>query len=188
MAKLLLVPALLAFGCLVAGMYGALHDQISFTASPDYFYAFKFHQFQIAPEQQNRVGAAMVGWHATWWMGVIIGVPLVWVALAIFDTRQCLKHTLIAYGVVAVTAIVFGLGALGIASLTIDENNLPNFHYPDGVANRVEFARVGLMHNFSYFGGLVGIVTGLMYLAIARWRLARRSDEKAAVPITRPQS
>jgi hypothetical protein len=90
--------------------------------------------------------------------------------------------------VVAVTAIVFGLGALGIASLTIDENNLPNFHYPDGVANRVEFARVGLMHNFSYFGGLVGIVTGLMYLAIARWRLARRSDEKAAVPITRPQS
>jgi hypothetical protein len=174
MARLLLVPALLAFGCLVAGLYGALHDQISFTASPDYFYAFKFHQFQIPSEQQNRIGAAIVGWHATWWMGVIIGVPLTCVGLTFPDARSFVRHMLIAFMVVTATALAFGLGALVIASLWIDENNLPNFPYPAGVANRVEFARVGVMHNFSYLGGLVGIGTGLAYLATARWRLTKQ--------------
>jgi hypothetical protein len=42
------------------------------------------------------------------------------------------------------------------------QTNLPNLHYSEGVANRVEFARVGVMHNFRYLGGLVGIVTALL--------------------------
>jgi hypothetical protein len=178
MARLLLVPALLAFGCLLAGIYGALHDQISFTASPDYLYAFKFHQFQIPAEHQNRIGAAIVGWRATWWMGVIIGVPLMCVGLTFPDVRSFVRHMLIAFVVVTATALAFGLGALAYASSTLNADNLPNFHYPPGVANRVEFARVGVMHNFSYLGGLVGIVTGLAYLAIARWKLPRTPNEQ----------
>ena len=34
MAKSTLFPALLAAACVVAGVYGALHDQISYTVSP----------------------------------------------------------------------------------------------------------------------------------------------------------
>jgi hypothetical protein len=35
MAKLALFPVLLAAGCVIAGVYGMLHDQISYRVSPD---------------------------------------------------------------------------------------------------------------------------------------------------------
>jgi hypothetical protein len=170
MAKLLVAPLLLVLGCLIAGVYGALHDQVSFTASPDYFFAFKFHQFQIPLHLQNRVGAAIVGFLATWWMGVLIGVPLLTAGLVFPDARSYARHCLMAYAVVAVTALVFGLGALAVASFKINAHNLPPFHYPAGVQDPVAFARVGVMHNVSYLGGFLGILTGLSYLAIARRR------------------
>lgn len=175
MVKLALIPFLLAFGCLVAGLYGALHDQVSFTASPDYFFAFKFHQFQIPLEQQNRLGAAIVGWRATWWMGVIIGVPLVIGSSFFPDARSAAKHCLIAYAVATTTALAIGAGALAMAWFMLDADHLPPFRFPDGVVDRVAFARVGVMHNFSYVGGFLGIVTGFVYLAFARGRMNRRA-------------
>ena len=61
MAKLALFPVLLAAACIVAGVYGALHNQISYSVSPEYFFAFKFHQFGIPEHLQNRIGASIVG-------------------------------------------------------------------------------------------------------------------------------
>jgi hypothetical protein len=170
MAKLLLVPVLLAFGCVAAGLYGALHDQASFTVSPDYFFALKFHQFHIPSHLQNRVGAGIVGWRATWWMGAIIAVPLLAAGLLFPDARSYARHTLAAFAVAAGVALAFGVGALALASFTIDANHLPPYHFPAGVADRVAFARVGMMHNASYLGGVVGILGGLIYLAVSRWR------------------
>ena len=54
--KLLLMPPLLVLGCLIAGAYGTLHDQVSYAVSPDYFHAFKFIQFQISPHLHDRLG------------------------------------------------------------------------------------------------------------------------------------
>ncbi len=81
MLKLLLLPVLLAAGCLISGFYGAAHNQISYTVSPDYFHAFKFIQFEMPANLHNRLGAAIVGWEASWWMGVLIGIPILSVAL-----------------------------------------------------------------------------------------------------------
>ena len=67
--RLRCLPVLLVFGCVIAGVYGALHDQISFTVSPDYFFAFKFHQFQhcaeccrIASAPRSSDGGPPGGW------------------------------------------------------------------------------------------------------------------------------
>ena len=65
MKKLLLVPVLLILGCLCAGLYGALHDQISYAVSHEYFTRFKFLQFNVPPHLRGHVGAAIVGWYAT---------------------------------------------------------------------------------------------------------------------------
>jgi hypothetical protein len=59
--KAALFPVLLAAGCLVSGAYGALHDQLSYTVSPDYFHPLKFDQFSIPSHLHNRAGAAPVG-------------------------------------------------------------------------------------------------------------------------------
>jgi hypothetical protein len=109
MAKIALFPVLLAAGCVIAGLYGALHDQVSYTVSPDYFHAFKFRQFAIPAELHNRLGAALVGWYATWWMGLFIGVPVLVVGLIMPDGRTYLTRSLIAFAVVAVTALAVGL-------------------------------------------------------------------------------
>jgi len=76
MAKIALFPLLM-----IAGLYGALHNQISYTVSPDYVHAFKFQQFDISENLQGRVGASIVGWYASWWMGLLIGVPVLLVGL-----------------------------------------------------------------------------------------------------------
>ncbi len=73
-------------------------------------------------------------------------------------------------GVVAATALVVGLMALAVASVTITETNLPDYEFPNGVADRVAFARAGTMHNFTYLGGFLGIFTGSAFLIVARVR------------------
>lgn len=179
--KLLLFFVLLASACLIAGTYGALHDQISYTVSPDYFFAFKFHQFEIPAHFQGRIGAAIVGWQASWWMGLLIGPPVLLVAMIIPGWKAYVTRSLLALGVVAVTTLLVGLGALAYATLTLNETNLPAFWYPEEAADRVAFARAGIMHDFSYLGGFIGIITGSLYLIVERIRLGkRRSRERLA--------
>jgi len=67
--------------------------------------------------------------------------------------------------------------------MAITPESLPAFHYPEGV-DKVAFARVGVMHNFSYLGGFLGIVTGIVYLAIVRWRTVRMSGANGAKVVT----
>jgi hypothetical protein len=170
MRKLALLPLLLIAASFTAGLYGALHNQISYTASPDYYHAYKFHQFHIPRDLQGRIGASIVGWYASWWMGLLIGVPVLIAGLVLPGWKAYLKHCLIAFAVVAATALLVGLGALVCASCTISEGSLPDYWYPDQVADKAAFARARTMHNFSYLGGFLGIVTGSLYLILVRVR------------------
>lgn len=175
MEKLALFPILLAAASLIAGSYGALHNQISYTVSPDYFFAFKFQAFGIPYDLRGRIGASIVGWDASWWMGLIIGVPILATGLILPDLKSYLKHTLTAFVVIALTALIVGLSALVYGNSTISQEALPHyFRYPNGVEDKVAFARAGYMHNFSYLGGALGIITGCVYLIVARLRLAKR--------------
>ncbi len=72
-AFLLFIP----LAILTAGAFGAPHDQISFTVSPEYFTKFKFHQFGLLDGSiSKRLRAAEVGFLASWWMVIPLG-PLV---------------------------------------------------------------------------------------------------------------
>jgi hypothetical protein len=175
MAKLALTLVLLPAGCLFAGVYGAAHDQVSYSVSPDYYHAYKFDQFEVPEGLRDRRGAAIVGWEASWWMGLFVGVPVLLLGLALSPGwREYLTRSLVAFGIAAATALVAGLGALLWASLTITKANLPAYHFPPGVLDKVAFARAGAMHNFSYLGGFLGILTASTYLVIARWRAVGR--------------
>jgi hypothetical protein len=169
--KIAMVPVLMVAACLVAGLYGSAHNQISYTVSPDYFHAYKFIQFDIPEHLRNRVGAGIVGWHASWWMGILIGCPVLCVGLMLPDRRTYVTRCLRAFGIVAGTALVVGLAALVCACFTITEAD-PNWQYPDGVTDKVAFDRAGTMHYFSYLGGFLGILTATVYLIVARVRLA----------------
>ena len=176
MKKLLIIPILFVLGCVIAGIYGCLHDQISYTVSPEYYTHFKFYQFRVPAPLHNRLGAALVGWQATWWMGIVIGLFVIPSGLTIKGWRNYFIQTLLSFGVVALTAFLIGVGALVVSLFTINAGCVPAWPYPVGLTDQVSFARAGTMHNFSYLGGLIGIVTGITYLVIQRRHANKASD------------
>jgi hypothetical protein len=60
-------------GAVLAGVYGIVHDQITYSISPEYFTNLKFNQFHYADfGLGDRAFVATIGFLATWWVGMII--------------------------------------------------------------------------------------------------------------------
>ena len=159
--------------CFLAGLYGFLHNQISYTVSPEYFTKFKFNQFNIQDSLHNRFGAGIVGIQATWWMGLIIGIIIIPVGLIIPNWKNYFKVMLWAFFYVTSTALIIGIIALIYCLINYNINNLPYWsrYTPDDVENIVNYCIVGNMHNFSYIGGIVGIVVGIVYIIIKKLKI-----------------
>ncbi len=171
MKKLILIPPLLILGCLIAGLYGMLHNQISYSVSHDYFDQFKFIQFRISPAFQGRMGASLVGWAASWWMGIVIGAFLLPIATVVPGDKRYFMAVIRAYGVVASTALMTGLLALLYTCATLDATTVGEvMRYGQKIDDPVAFMRAITMHNFSYLGGLLGIITGSVWLILERRR------------------
>ena len=178
--KITMVALLIPIGILFASVYGALHNQISYTVSPEYFTRFKFEQFGIINFPQ-RLGASAVGVFATWWMGLIIGSILASVALIQKDASTMFKSTLQAYGIVVVVAIVTGL--IGLAYGVIHLSKLPpsefsDWYIPDNLQNRGAFIAAGSMHNFSYLGGVIGMFVGVWWQIHFKRRLIAGANQR----------
>lgn len=160
--------------CLVAGVFGAIHNQVSYTVSPDYFHTFKFIQFQIAPPLHNRAGAALVGFLAAWWTGIIIGPVLTIVCGRVCDHRwpRAVMGLAIA-ATVLVTATVGLVSLLGAFLLVTPETDLSQLWIPRECGDSVAFTRAGIMHDGSYLGGAIGTIVGcvVVFWRGRRWRL-----------------
>ena len=177
MLKLLLIPVLFAVACLFAGIYGAIHNQISYTVSPEYFTKFKFCQFGLI-HFQDRLGAAIVGWNAAWWMGIVIGIVLIPLGLLIKGNANYFWSMIRVFGIVALTTLVVGLGALATAFVVVDPETVGEFtRYNNAIDDDAAFTRAGTMHNFSYLGGLAGIITGAVDILSRRKRYAKNGAQ-----------
>jgi hypothetical protein len=74
---------------------------------------------------------------------------------------------------ISFTALLIGIIALIYGLINYDINNIPKINYPVGVVDKVSFAIVGNMHNFSYIGGLIGIIVGIIYIIINNFRIRK---------------
>ena len=168
---------MLIFAVFVAGGYGAIHDQISYSFSPEYFTQFKFKQFEIPWAYDTpRIGAAYVGMLATWWMGILVFMFLGFFGYLFKTPKQMMMYLAKSFLVVVFVALCTGLAGLGYGYFKVNETNIilyAEWIWP-GVENRVQFIRVGFMHNASYLGGLTGLLAGIIYLVVAKARLNRR--------------
>jgi hypothetical protein len=167
--KLSVLVGLILAAPVLAGAYGAIHNQVSYTVSPEYFTRFKFEQFHINPVLSDRLGAALVGWFASWWMGVPIGLVLAPVGLFFRDARRMLREVLRAYGLVVAVTLVVGLSALLVVSVAFEDRELVASYgrmVPESVEDRAAFLRAGIMHDFGYLGGAVGLLVGLGFSVV----------------------
>lgn len=112
-------------------------------------------------------------------MGLFIGTPDLTVGLVLPDARTYRSRSLVAFGVVAATALVVGLGGLCLAFFTVTRPLEPPNGYRTGVADMVAFDCVGAMHTFSYLGGLLGVLTASGYL-LDQWARDRPSGNRGS--------
>jgi hypothetical protein len=183
LSVLLLVVLLSPF---IGAFYGVLHDQITYTISEEYYTKFKFVQFGLAewgggtnigtanaPDIQlynPRLGAAIVGALATWWVGLLIGIVLSLVGLLHRDAAAMFKVTLEAIAMTISIALVVGI--LGLLYGILFLGTAPAaWNLPMHVLERADFMAVGAMHNASYLGGLIGLIASVSYSLRARYRL-----------------
>ncbi len=155
--RLLLKPV--AVGSLVAGLYGVVHDYVTYQIGPSYFHDFKFEQFQWANLGWPPLRFAMlIGFLASWWVGGISMYILARTCLPLLRqdasrSRRMLWRSL---------AKIMGLALVGFSLAC--------------VAGRFwaeeEFARVAWIHNSGYAGAFLGLIW-------AWWSLKRLVRDKS---------
>jgi len=167
MKKVLVYLFLVLVAMVLAGLYGMIHNQISYTVSEEYFTKFKFNQFGLdGCPWPNRVKAAAVGFLASWWMGVPIGLVVGTFGFVHPSARRMLTVTLWSFAVVIGFTLLFGLGGLGYGWIQTRRVNIADYqgwYIPDGLVDVRRFLCAGYMHNSSYLGGLLAIFVAAIF-------------------------
>ncbi|HEU4471160.1 MAG TPA: hypothetical protein VFR58_08760 [Flavisolibacter sp.] len=158
------------FVCIVlAGIYGVLHDQVTYTIAPEYFTRFKYHQFGFEPALfgGHRQTVAVIGFLATWWTGLFIGFSLGLTGLIYKDHKLMRKAIRRAVLIVFCVALAMGLAGFLYGKLVLAKTGV-DWWMPENLADKEAFIAVGSTHNFSYLGGLTGLITCIVYLVKRR--------------------
>jgi hypothetical protein len=185
MSKIVALVGLVLLALPIAGMFGVLHDQVSFTVSSEYFTKFKFLQFGLLdPTVLERIRVAQVGFLASWWMGVPIGLLVSPAALIHRSAYAVLRFGLQSYLALVIFTALFAIGGLLYGFYQTRTIALQNYHgwfVPADIVDLRSFLCVGYMHNAAYLGGVVGVVVA--WLFHVRVRL-RTEPNKAPEPTT----
>ncbi len=173
---------------IAAGLFGIVHDQISYTVAPEYFTKFKFRQFGFTDlPLPERTRAAMVGFLASWWMGIPIGLLVGAAGFIHNGPRRMLMVSswslLVTIGftlLVGLTGLIYGY----FQTAHIDLANYDGWFIPTDVSNLRRFLCAGYMHNASYLGGVLAIPVAWVFHVIMKRRVG--PDAKRGVGRPRP--
>lgn len=175
MKKALTILFTILSSVLIAGIYGVVHDQVTYSISSEYYTNFKFIQFNIADtlRSNERLGAGIIGFLATWWTGIPVGVVLglygVWKPKNIFTFRIKLNSVFVAMFTVVVFGVIgyihgliytSGIEDWPVNMRTGNANMLDGFNQ---ITDWRSFKIVGFIHNYGYLGGLFGLIFGCVY-------------------------
>ncbi len=147
-----------------AGLYGAVYIQIPYTISPEYLVKTEFGRFHIPTWLPGRLGAAVLGIKASWWVGIPIGLIFSVVACQLArDIRLMCRYTVEAYIVVMLVALATGLfGFLpGIGSPS--PTGLSEFERLLGIEDPA-YVVIDQILDYGYLGAWFGFLGGIGWL------------------------
>lgn len=149
----------------VAGVYGIVHDQCTYTLSPEYFEKLKFHQFAYANFGFSpRVFVGEVGFLATWWAGLVAAWFLGRLLVPVFRGRALCRRMSAGLGMVILGTLLGGLLGWGWGfHVPVDDDAWLAICAEAGVTDQQAFIRVAYIHNAGYGGALVGLLIALAW-------------------------
>jgi hypothetical protein len=159
-------------GALIAGAYGILHDQVTYTISEEYFTKFKAVQFHWADfGGPRRVYVAEVGFLATWWVGLVAGWFLARITVPCLSRQAAIRRCGQGFAVVFVLALLGGLIGAWLGWKRMHDADLgawKEFVQAYDVKDLGHFVWVGFIHNSGYAGGLAGLIGSLAFVRARR--------------------
>jgi hypothetical protein len=177
------IPSILgyaALGAAIAAGYGIIHDQVTYSISPEYFTKMKFHQFHYADfGLPVRVFVAEVGVLATWWVGFIAGWFMARIVVPSLEPDKRFIPMLRGFAIMFAIAFAGSLTGYVDGLYRIRDPNMSNwiaYRGELGIDDLPAFVRVAYIHNASYIGGLAGLVIALIYL----WRVTRKLPARSS--------
>ncbi|MBC8054728.1 MAG: hypothetical protein H7Y13_16850 [Sphingobacteriaceae bacterium] len=187
MRKFAILLLTLILSPLIAGVFGIIHDQLTYSISEEYYTKFKFYQFALVGDNGRlyignaRIAAIYVGFMATWWVGIIIGLGHGLTGLIQRDHTVMKKVISKAILITLVTTLVVGLIGLAYGKLYLAHTGV-SWPIPENVIDKSNYIAVGSMHNFSYLGGLIGLIAGMTYqIRVARLNRKSANIKSAAL-------
>ncbi|TWT88719.1 hypothetical protein Mal64_22070 [Pseudobythopirellula maris] len=160
------VLAAAVLGAIVAGVYGALHDQLTYSLSREYFTKLKFHQFDYAdPGLGERAFAAVVGLLATWWVGFVAAWFLGRRLFPGQPRATAWRRIALGFAVVLAGGLLGGLAGYAYGVWRGPEADLAGWQWAIerfGVTDARSFVRVAYIHNGGYVGGALGLLAALL--------------------------
>lgn len=159
-----------SLGALVSGGYGILHDQLTYTISPEYFTRFKFDQFRAMdfgfPE---RVFVGIIGFLATWWVGFFAGWFLARIAVPVWPARRAWLEVGRGFLLMTGIALLSGMVGYGLGFLPYGKSDpWLEIYASRGVNDIQAFVQVGYIHNAGYLGGFFGLVAAVLWVVPKR--------------------
>ena len=168
-------------GAIIAGLYGVLHDHVTYSIGPEYFTNLKFKQFHYADfGYGDRFFVSCIGFLASWWVGCII---------AWFLARRLIpkQPRAVAYrAILQGFAIVFACGIFaGIVGFLYGLRRGPDGDYSAWIlvfhrfqiTDAWAFVRVAYIHNASYLGGLIGFLIAMVVVRPEKSNCAAENRE-----------
>ena len=180
------LPAMLgiaAVGAVLAGCYGTLHDQISYTISPEYFTKVKFEQFRYADfGWPPRVMVSEVGFLASWWVGLIGGWILARVGLDQLPKNNRNKSVVVAFSLVFITDLFCGIAGTLIGYFESRSQDLSGWLHWQLELHLIDlpsFIIVVYLHWASYLGALIGVILAVIFVRqrLRKCRMVIQSHE-----------
>jgi len=157
-------------GIVVASVYGVLHDQLTYSLSPEYYTKFKFYQFGYAEgDASSRLLVVKIGVLATWWVGLIAGWLLGRAAYIEDSKIRRWKRFLGGMFSLVGAAILTAAGFAGFFHFFGNSQNSWAQSYFGLADSELEpFLLVGNIHNGSYLGAILGLIGAMVVLVMSR--------------------
>ncbi len=183
------LPTMLALtfvGAGLAGLFGIVHDLVTFAISPEYFTKMKFDQFRYADFGfGDRVFAGTIGFLASWWVGAFAAWFLARRLIPAQPPRQAVGQVLLGFLCVFVLTLLCGVCGylIGIVSGPhADYSSWDEMLRFLDIEHEWAFIRVAYIHTGSYVGGLLGLLFALTLIHPHNASHAKHGDLAKSVP------